>query len=382
MKKRLVIAPDSFKGCMTAMEAAKAIEAGWRSVMGDTWSYDKVPMADGGEGTTQSLHDALNGVWRTIKVTGPLGEAVHASYSIAFEGTTAIIEMAAASGLDLLAPETLNPLMATTFGTGEMIKDALDQGATKIILGIGGSATNDGGAGLLQALGVALLDAKGKPIERGGAALQHLAHIDMTKMDARLMDVTFEVACDVTNPLLGKMGATAVYGAQKGVTDETFPILEHALTQYHNVIKQDLHKDVADIPGAGAAGGLGTGLLACLPVSLRSGVEIVLEVTNFRHYALNADLVITGEGRIDGQTAFGKTPVGVAQAAKKYHKPVIAVAGSIGEGYEAVFKHGIDAVYSLLSRPCSLDIALAEGPVSLKRWAENMARFYQIAERH
>ncbi|UXR78145.1 MULTISPECIES: glycerate kinase [unclassified Staphylococcus] len=380
MKKRLVIAPDSFKGCMTAMEAAQAIEAGWRSVMGETWTYDKVPMADGGEGTTQSLHDALNGVWRMIEVTGPLGVPVHASYSLAFDGTTAIIEMAAASGLDLLTPETLNPLMATTFGTGELIKDALDQGVSRIILGIGGSATNDGGAGLLQALGVELLDVKGASIERGGAALQHLAHIDVTNIDSRLSDVTFEVACDVTNPLLGETGATAVYGAQKGVTDETFPILEQALTQYHNVIKQDLHKAVADIPGAGAAGGLGAGLLACLPVSLRSGVEIVLDVTNFRHHALNADLVITGEGRIDGQTAFGKTPVGVAQAAKKYHKPVIAVAGSIGEGYEAVFKYGIDAVYSLLSGPCSLETALAEGPISLKRWAENMARFYQIAQ--
>lgn len=198
-------------------------------------------------------------------------------------------------------------------------------------------------------------------------------------MDSRLSDVTIEVACDVTNPLLGETGATAVYGAQKGVTEETFPILEQALTQYHQVIKQDLQKDVANIPGAGAAGGLGAGLVACLPVTLRSGVDIVLDVTNFKHHALNADLVITGEGRIDGQTAFGKTPVGVAQAAKKYHKPVIAVAGSIGTGYEAVFEQGIDAVYSLSSGPNTLEVALAEGPASLQRWAENMARFYQIA---
>ncbi|UXR73747.1 glycerate kinase [Staphylococcus sp. IVB6238] len=377
--KRLVIAPDSFKGCMTAMEAAQAIETGWRSVMGDIWSYDKVPMADGGEGSTQSLHDALNGVWKTADVTGPLGQTVRAAYSLAFGGTTAVIEMAAASGLDLLTPDTLDPLKATTYGTGEMIRDALDQGVSRIILGIGGSATNDGGAGLLQALGVQLLDNHGAPIERGGAALQNLAHIDLTEMDSRLSDVTIEVACDVTNPLLGETGATAVYGAQKGVTEETFPILEQALTQYHQVIQRDLQKDVANIPGAGAAGGLGAGLLACLPVTLRSGVDIVLGVTNFKHHALNADLVITGEGRIDGQTAFGKTPVGVAQAAKKYHKPVIAVVGSIGTGYEAVFEQGIDAVYSLSSGPNTLEVALAEGPASLQRWAENMARFYQIA---
>ncbi|KIX91808.1 glycerate kinase [Staphylococcus microti] len=375
--KRLLIAPDSFKGCMTAMEAAEAIERGWRAAVGDTWSYYKVPMADGGEGTTQSLHDALNGTWVTTTVTGPLGEPVDASYSIAFNGTTAIIEMAAASGIDLLTPETLNPLNATTYGTGELVRDALDHGVTRLIIGIGGSATNDGGAGFLQALGVKLLDAQGRALPFGGAALQHLAHIDTTYMDPRLAHVDIEVACDVTNPLLGPSGATAVYGPQKGVTQETFPILEQALAHYHAVIQRDLGKDVATVPGAGAAGGLGTALLACLPVTMRRGVDIVLDVTKFRHYALNCDLVVTGEGRIDGQTAFGKTPVGVAKVAKMYGKPVIAVAGSIGDGYEAVYQQGIDAVYSMSSGPISLAEALAQGPVMLERWAENMARFYQ-----
>ncbi|MCS4486150.1 glycerate kinase family protein [Staphylococcus americanisciuri] len=379
--KRLLIAPDSFKGCMTAMEAAEAIECGWRSVMGDTWSYHKVPMADGGEGTTQSLHDALHGTWITTTVTGPLGESVDAAYSLAFGGTTAIIEMAAASGLNLLTPETLNPLVATTYGTGELVRDALDRGVTRLIIGIGGSATNDGGAGFLQALGVKLCDAQGHELPFGGAALQQLAYIDMTHLDPRLAQIDIEVACDVTNPLLGSSGATAVYGAQKGVTEEMFPILEQALTHYHAMIQRDVGKDVAMIPGAGAAGGLGTALLACLPVTLRSGVDIVLDVTNFQHYALNCDLVVTGEGRIDGQTAFGKTPVGVAQAAKHYHKPVIAVAGTIGDGYEAVFDHGIDAVYSLSSGPMSLAEALAQGQDALTRWSENMARFYQITSK-
>ncbi|QLK86771.1 glycerate kinase [Staphylococcus sp. 17KM0847] len=378
--KRLLIAPDSFKGCMTAMEAAQAIEEGWKSVLGTSWSYYKIPMADGGEGTTQSLHDALGGTRITVEVTNPLGYPIQAQYSLVNHGQTAVIETAAASGIDLLTRETRDPLRTTTYGTGELVRDALNQGVSHIILGIGGSATNDGGAGFLQALGVRLKDKQGQEIPFGGAALQQLVNIDITHIDPRIANVTFDVACDVTNPLLGDNGATAVYGRQKGVTSETAPILEAALTRYHDVIQQQLGKNVAHIAGAGAAGGLGTALLACLSANLRSGIDIVLEATNFSHYALNCDLVITGEGCIDGQTVFGKTPLGVARAAKKYHKPVIAVAGTIGKGYEALYDCGIDAVYSLSKGPSSLEEALAEGQEALKRWAANMARFYQLLQ--
>lgn len=374
----ILIAPDSFKESMTAMEAAAAIEQGWRDVTGDTTTFHKIPMADGGEGTTQSLHDALRGAWRTISVQDPLGRPISATYSLANEGQTAIIEMAAASGLDLVMPTERNPRITSTYGTGQLLLDALEQGVSHIILGIGGSATNDGGAGLLQAIGVQLLDAKGQPISRGGEALAQLNRIDMSHIDTRFQNVQLEIACDVDNPLLGPNGATAVYSAQKGASQADQLILEAALSHFHTVIERDLKRQVADIPGAGAAGGLGAGLLACLPVDLKRGIDIVLSVTQFDAHVKRADLVITGEGAIDGQTVYGKTPVGVAKAAKKYGKPVITVAGKLGTGYEAVEKHGIDAVYSMSTGPMSLEQAINEGPVHLKQWARHMAKFYQL----
>lgn len=374
----ILIAPDSFKESMTAMQAAEAIEQGWRDVTGDTTTFHKIPMADGGEGTTQSLHDALSGECRTITVQDPLGRTISAPYSLANQGQTAIIEMAAASGLDLVAPDERNPLVTSTYGTGQMLLDALDQGVSHIILGIGGSATNDGGAGLLQAIGVQLLDDVGQSISRGGQGLAQLAHIDMSQLDARFHHIQLEVACDVDNPLLGPNGATAIYSQQKGADEKDQVTLEHALTRFHTIIEQDLKRRVANVPGAGAAGGLGAGLLACLPVELKRGIDIVLSVTHFDDHVQQADLVITGEGAIDGQTVYGKTPVGVAQAAKKYDKPVIAVAGKLGKGYEAVEGHGIDAVYSLSTGPMSLAQALKEGPVHLRQWARHMAKFYQL----
>lgn len=378
IKMRILIAPDSFKESMTAMEAAHAIEKGWRSVTGERDTFKKIPMADGGEGTTQSLHDALGGKFVTTTVTGPLGSPVEATYSIANEGRTAVIEMAAASGLDLVPKAQRNPLISTTYGTGELLRHALDQGVSHIILGIGGSATNDGGAGLLQALGVRLYDAQGNDLPFGGEALQHLARIDREGQDPRFDNILFEVACDVDNPLLGYRGATAIYSQQKGATAEDQVILESALTQWNTVIEKTLNKRVKNIPGAGAAGGLGAGLCAFLNVTLRRGIDIVLDETQFYHYALNTDLVITGEGAIDGQTIYGKTPIGVAKAAKKYHKPVIAVAGVLGEGYEAVEMHGIDAVFSLSTGPRSVESALKRGPDDLTEWARNMAKFSMI----
>lgn len=374
--KRLLIAPDSFKESMTAMEAAKAIERGFKRVFKDEWTYVKLPMADGGEGTIQSLHDALHGKWQTITVTGPLGNKVEATYSIAKQGKLAIIEMAEASGLGLVACKARNPLLTTTYGTGELVRDALEQGVSHIILGIGGSATNDGGAGCIQALGGRLKDKSGCELAFGGAALIDLETIDLSQLDERLNTVTFEVACDVSNPLLGQRGATMVYGPQKGATPEHIVQLEAALQRFACIIKKDLKKDIANEPGAGAAGGLGAGLLAALNVQLRSGIDIVLETTKFKQHVLNVDLVITGEGKIDGQTIYGKTPIGVAQAAKQYKKTVIAVAGMLGEGHEAVYEHGIDAVFSLVPGPKNLEEALEKGPEYLEQWAFNLAKVY------
>lgn len=376
--KRLLIAPDSFKESMTALEAANAIASGFQQVFGNEIECIKIPMADGGEGTTQSLHDALQGRWRTITVTDPLGRPIQATYSIANKGKTAVIEMASASGLGLIARDERNPLKTTTFGTGELVLDALNQGVTHIILGIGGSATNDGGAGFIQALGGRLLDKQGQDLPFGGAALAQLAMIDLTHFDPRLKEITFEVACDVDNPLLGERGATMIYGPQKGALAEEIQSLESALYHYNEVIQRDLHQYIAHEPGAGAAGGLGAALLATINVQLRPGIDIVLEMTRFKHHVLNCDLVITGEGKIDVQTIYGKTPIGIAKVAESYHKPVIAVAGMLGEGYEAVYDYGIDAVFSLVPGPISLETALDQGPQHLERLAYNIAKVYKM----
>ncbi|WP_105986198.1 glycerate kinase family protein [Staphylococcus chromogenes] len=376
--KRLLIAPDSFKESMTALEAANAIESGFQQVFGNEIECIKIPMADGGEGTTQSLHDALQGRWRTVTVTDPLGRPIQATYSIANEGKSAVIEMASASGLGLIARDERNPLKTTTFGTGELVLDALNQGVTHIILGIGGSATNDGGAGFIQALGGRLLDKQGQDLPFGGAALAQLATIDLTHFDPRLKEITFEVACDVDNPLLGESGATRIYGPQKGALAEDIQILESAMFHYNEVIQRELHQYIAHEPGAGAAGGLGAALLATINVQLRPGIDIVLEMTRFKHHVLNCDLVITGEGKIDAQTIYGKTPIGIAKVAQSYHKPVIAVAGMLGEGYEAVYDYGIEAVFSLVPGPISLETALNEGPQHLERLAYNIAKVYKM----
>lgn len=376
--KRLLIAPDSFKESMTALEAAYAIESGFHQVFGNEIECIKIPMADGGEGTTQSLHDALQGRWRMVTVTDPLGRPIQAAYSIANKGKTAVIEMASASGLGLIARDERNPLKTTTFGTGELVLDALNQGVSHIILGIGGSATNDGGAGFIQALGGRLLDKHGQDLPFGGAALAQLATIDLTRFDPRLKEITFEVACDVDNPLLGESGATMIYGPQKGALAEEIQSLESALVHYNEVIQRDLHQYIAHEPGAGAAGGLGAALLATINVQLRPGIDIVLEMTRFKHHVLNCDLVITGEGKIDAQTIYGKTPIGIAKVAQSYHKPVIAVAGMLGEGYVSVYDYGIETVFSLVPGPISLETALNEGPQHLERLAYNIAKVYKM----
>ncbi len=374
---KIIIAPDSFKECLTAAQVAQHIEDGMRQIFPNA-EYVQVPVADGGEGTLQSLVDATNGHCVDTSVTGPRGARVKARFGLLGSGETAIIEMAQASGIELITPEQRNPLIATTFGTGEQILAALDLGVRHFIVGIGGSATNDGGAGMMQALGVKLLDAQGHELPCGGAALAQLARIDLSDMDARLASCTFVAACDVTNPLTGANGASAVFGPQKGATPEMVQELDSALTNFAAVIARDLNINVDQVPGAGAAGGMGAALLAFLNAELKPGIDMVMEAVSLAEKIKGASLVITGEGRIDAQTAQGKTPVGVARIAKAENIPVVALAGSIGDGAEAVYAQGIDALFPVVHGAVTLDVALAKGAENLTRAARNMAAMLQI----
>ena len=372
---KIIIAPDSYKESLTAMEVATAIEAGFRQVM-PTAEYIKLPMADGGEGTVQSLVDASNGTIIEHQVTGPLGEQVPAFFGIMGDDKTAVIEMAAASGLHLVSPNLRNPMLTTSYGTGELILAALDHGVDHIIVGIGGSATNDGGIGMAQALGVQLLDNKGQALGFGGQALAQLASIDITTVDPRLAHIKLEVACDVNNPLCGKKGASHIFGPQKGATPAMVAELDQHLDHYAAIIKRDLAIDVKDMAGAGAAGGMGAALLGLFNAQLRSGIEIVIDAVNLGDIIKDADLVITGEGRIDSQTIHGKTPIGVARTAKKYHKPVIGIAGCLSQDCGVVYDHGIDAVFSVVPAAMSLEHAFNNAAVNVELTARNIAAIY------
>lgn len=373
-----LLAPDSFKESMTAKEVCVAMEAGLRKAFQDA-SYIHVPMADGGEGTVQSLVDATGGRMVEKKVSGPLGETVAAKYGIMGDGVTAAIEMASASGIHLVTKETKNPLVTSTYGTGELIKECLDQGIKKIIIGIGGSATNDGGAGMAEALGVKFLDTEGRILPRGGGSLGKLATIDTSELDTRLADVEIIVACDVTNPLCGETGASHVFGPQKGATPEMVLTLDANLANYAAVVKEQLGKDVRDIPGAGAAGGLGAGLLIFTQATLQRGIDIVIEYTGLRSKLALADYCFTGEGGMDFQTKFGKTPYGVAKAAKLEGKKVIALAGYIGEGVEVLYEEGIDAIFGIVPGASDIEKLLADGPKNVERTCENIGRILKLA---
>jgi len=372
---KIVIAPDSFKGNLSALQVSQAIEIGIKHAVPDA-AIDIVPMADGGEGTTQALVDAVGGEIIPAEVTDPLGGRVMAYWGLLSDKTTGVIEMATASGLDLVPLEKRNPLVTTTYGTGELILAALEKGCRKLIIGIGGSATNDGGAGMAQALGVRLLDAKGAQLAFGGAALAELDRIDITNIDPRLSDCDIRIASDVTNPLCGPQGASAVYGPQKGATEEMVKQLDAALAHYADIIKRDLGIDISDVPGAGAAGGLGAGLITFLKARLLPGIEIVIQATGLAEHLKDANLVFTGEGRIDNQTACGKVPVGVARKAKTFGVPVIAIAGAIGDGYQAVYEQGIDAVFGIAPGPISLDQSLAEAKRLIADVAERALRLF------
>lgn len=373
---RIVIAPDSFKGSLRARQVGEAMAEGAKRVFPEAETI-VVPMADGGEGTVEALLDSLGGTLREVEVEGPRGRPVRASFALLADGRTAVLEMASASGLPLLPPEERDPRLTSTFGTGQLIKAALDAGARRILIGIGGSATNDGGAGMAEALGYRFLDAEGRSLPRGGAALIRLSRIETDAVDPRLQETEFIVACDVKNPLLGPEGASAVYGPQKGATPAMVAELDAALARLAAVIKETFGLEVADVPGAGAAGGLGAGLLVFCHARLTPGVEMVIEATGLREHLRGADLVLTGEGRLDGQTVQGKTPCGVAKAAKEFGLPVLAVGGGLGPGYEAVFTAGIEAVTSIVPGPMSLEAAMAEAEALLAGATERLLRAFR-----
>ncbi|MGE5544927.1 MAG: glycerate kinase [Bacillota bacterium] len=356
--KRIIVAPDSFKESLTAAKVAFYIAEGIHKVLPEA-EVIQIPLSDGGEGLIDALVSGTGGRFISRKVTGPLGEEVTARFGILGDNRTAVIEMAEASGLALVPRERRNPMVTTTYGTGELIKAALDLRCRRMIVGIGGSATNDGGSGMAEALGVRLLDADGHVIGRGAEGLLRLSSIDMSAVDPRLSQTEILVACDVTNPLYGPTGASFVYGPQKGASPEMLPVMDQALFNLARVIKRDLNLEVEGIAGAGAAGGLGAGLMAFAGGKLCSGLRMVLEILDFEsRLAGGVDLVITGEGQINDQTLFGKVPAGVASLAKKYDLPVLAIVGSIGPGAEKVYEAGIDAIMSITPGPINLDEAM------------------------
>lgn len=374
---KILIAPDSFKDSLSALEVANAIQTGMKVCLPDA-EYHLLPMADGGEGTCAALVAATQGRIVRCEVTGPLGEPCQSFYGVL--GTdgqhnkkVAVIEMAAAAGLELLSPSQRNPWYTTSYGVGELVRHALDQGVRQFLIGLGGSATNDAGVGFLQALGCQFYDQYDQPLALGGGALAQLARVDLSDLDPRLLESQFDVACDVDNPLLGQNGATMIYGAQKGADTDMQQKLERGLQHFTDIIQTQTGRNIADHAGAGAAGGLGAALLGFLPSKIHRGIELVLHYSQFDQYCQGVDWVITGEGRIDQQSCFGKTPVGVAKRAQQHGSKVIALAGSLGEGYESVYNEGIDAVFSVVLGVTTLPKALETAEANIISTARNIA---------
>lgn len=373
----ILIAPDSFKDCLSAMEVASALGRGIQKILPDT-ICTLVPMADGGEGTVESVIDATHGKQIKLQVLDPLMREVPSFYGITGDGETAVIEMAAASGIELLEGKERDPWITSTYGTGQLIKDALDRGVKKILLGIGGSATNDGGAGMAQALGV-VFNGKFEVLSvRGGGALGEVEQIHMEALDPRIAGTEIVVACDVNNPLTGPEGASAVYGPQKGADGEMVEKLDLNLTHYAKLIQDQLGKDVSGVAGAGAAGGLGAGMMAFLGARLVGGFTLVAGVVGLEEKIRGADLVITGEGKMDKQTRFGKTPFGVAQMAKEQGKPVIGVAGTLDEDAALLYDYGFDLLMPIQEKPGNLEFSLRNAGQLLERAGERMARLLKM----
>ena len=372
---RIVLAPDSFKESMTAAQAAAAMTRGVRAVHPDADCVE-VPMADGGEGTAEALIAALRGEWRTVVTTDPLGRPLVARYGLAPDGL-AVIEVAAAVGIGLVQPAERDVMRATSVGVADLVADALDAGATRLIVGLGGSVTTDGGAGLLAGLGAVWLDAAGAALSPWPGSLAGLDRVDLSGLDRRLTQVVIELACDVTNPLLGPSGAAAVFGPQKGAGPEQVPVLDAALTRIADALVRAGCAEVRDRPGAGAAGGLGAAFLS-LGAGLRRGVEVVAEAAGLAAALLRADLVLTGEGSLDRQTLAGKTPAGVAELAGRYGVPVIAFAGRLGEGADELVGRGFVAVQSIMRGPDDLASALIQGPINLELAVASMLRIHAL----
>jgi len=357
--KKVVIAPQGFKESLSGMQIAEAMSLGVQRVWPDAETV-LIPVADGGDGTLQALVDSSGGEVRTANVEDAIGRPITAEWGALGDATTAVIEVASAVGLARLSPDERDVRNASTFGIGQLFTHALDAGFSNFIIGVGGSATNDGGAGMIQAMGGNLTDKSGEELPRGGIALSSLASIDISSMDPRMLHADIVVACDVNNPLCGPRGASAIFGPQKGATFQDVQELDAALANYSEVIAKDLNTDVAEIPGAGASGGLGAGLMGFFGARLRLGADIVLEAVSLEEHLIDADLVIVGEGQFDRSTVFNKSPVAVAQRAKKHGTPVIGIAGSLGAGFREVHQHGIDAVFSLVNRPMSLKAAMED----------------------
>lgn len=370
---KILVAPDSFKGSLSSKEVLKAISEGIRRAIDA--EIAGLPIADGGEGTVDALITSLGGKIIDVDVLGPLGNVVKGYFGVLNDGT-AVIEMAASSGLNLVPNDMRNPLITTTYGVGQLIKEALDKGCRKFIIGLGGSATNDGGAGMIQALGVKLLDEDGKDIPYGGGNLHKLKKVDTSSIDKRVYESSFIVASDVTNPLCGEYGASAVYGPQKGATPEMVEILDDNLRHYASVVKETLGKDFLDVPGAGAAGGLGFSLMAFLNAKIRSGIDIVMEASNIDEKIKSCDIIITGEGNTDFQTAYGKAPAGIARIAKKYGKPVVILSGGLGKNYKDLYDIGVTSMFSIVDRPMTLQEAMINAKKLISDRAEDIIRIF------
>lgn len=376
---KIVVCTDSFKGSLTSSEAGNLMIQGLRRVFPDA-EYRLIPIADGGEGTARTLTETLGGKMESIRVHGPLGAEVEAEFGLLSDGS-AVMDMASASGLTLLSSDQLDPLRADTFGTGELIRHALDRNCRHIYLGIGGSATNDGGSGMARALGARFLDSFGRELAPGGGALKNLEQVDFSGLDKRLNDTAITVICDVDNPLCGPSGASFVYGPQKGADEETAAVLDAALNHYQKVLRRQTGLDLAAQPGAGAAGGLGYGLMMFTKARLRPGVDTLLELSRFDQMMTQCDLVITGEGRIDGQSAHGKTPCGVARAAARHSVPVVAIGGSLGEGAEALYDLGVSGLESCVRQIMPLSQALEQVAQLLPQAAERAGRMLLAGHR-
>lgn len=378
---KIIIAPDSFKGSLNAIGVAAAIDKGIKKAFGDAETV-LLPIGDGGEGTMETLVAATGGKVKKITVTGPLNNAVEAAYGILGDEKTCVIEMASASGLHLVPEGELSPLKATTFGTGELIRQALDDGFTSFIIGIGGSATNDGGAGMLQALGLKILDASGNVVGLGGGELHKVSTLDFENFDERISQSRFIIASDVQNPLVGSEGASHIFGPQKGASMEEVEMLDRNLAKWADEILKTTGIALHDRPGAGAAGGIGGAFQAFFPAEMKRGVDVVLDYIKLDDHLKNADLVITGEGRVDHQTAFGKTPLGVAQRAGSKKVPTIILAGSVGHGTEVLHDFGVVSTHSIINRPMTLQESMENAAELLEQSAEQIVRTYFFQHIH